>query len=126
MKFGYHQFTHVTPVTQKPYESSISLFQFVVKSVNFDSKVYSLDVIKKAAYRFSDSYSFEFEIIKNKIVCKIKEIKKNPELSFDEFVDIFKNHVLDYDLRGKIFKETSDVRNLILSHTFSKTKLQDG
>ena len=98
----------------------------MVKSVNFDSKVYSLDVIKKAAYRFSDSYSFEFEIIKNQIVCKIKEIKKNPELSFDEFVDIFKNHVLDYDLREKVFKETSDIRNLILSHTFSKTKLQDG
>ena len=98
----------------------------MVKSVNFDSKVYSLDVIKKAAYRFSDSYSFEFEIINNQIVCKIKEIKKNPELSFDEFVDIFKNHVLDYDLREKVFKETSDIRNLILSHTFSKTKLQDG
>ena len=98
----------------------------MVKSVTFDSKVYSLDVIKKAAYRFSDSYSFEFSVIKNKIVCKIKEIKKNPELSFEEFVDIFKNHVLDYDLRKKIFKETSNVRNLILSHTFSKTKLQDG
>lgn len=97
----------------------------MVKSVIFDSKVYSLDIIKKAAYRFSDSYSFDFEIDKNNIICKIKEIGQEPELSFDEFVDIFKNHVLDYDLRKKIFDETSDIRNLILSHTFSKTKLQD-
>lgn len=97
----------------------------MVNSVVFDKKVYSLNTVKKAAYRFSDNYSFEFKIVKNNIVCKIKEIKRHPELSFDEFLDVFKNHVLDYDLRKKIYEETSDVRNLILGHTFSKTKLQD-
>ena len=91
--------------------------------VKFDKKVYGLNGLKKAAYKYIDKVSaniadkegnYEVEL------CFNKEISKEAR---EHFIGEFTKEVLDQDLRESIKKETEGYRNLILAHVFSKTSL---
>jgi His-Xaa-Ser system protein HxsD len=85
--------------------------------LNFDVRVFSLDTIKRALYRFSDKCSFDLQLKDNDITVKIKTNAN------DDLLSKIKNEVLDQDLRDTLFKETANIRALILANAFSNTGL---
>ena len=92
-------------------------------SVNFDSQVFSLMAVKKAAYKYIDTFSADISIKDDEIRCLLNFTSPRSDESCARLVDDFKKEVLDQDLREKLKAETEPVRNLILAHTFSKTGL---
>ena len=91
----------------------------------FSSQVFSIETIKKAAYRFSDVLSVEIVARADDIEC-ILYFLSNPieEVRAQEIVADFRNEVLDQDLRSIVAKETAATRNAILAFALSKTGLQ--
>ena len=85
--------------------------------LNFDVRVFSLDTIKRALYRFSDKCSFDLQLKDNDITVKITTNAN------DDLLSKIKNEVLDQDLRDTLFKETANIRALILANAFSNTGL---
>jgi His-Xaa-Ser system protein HxsD len=96
------------------------------REVRFASDVYSLDAIKKAAYRFSDRCALD---LRNENGTYVAVLLFSQDLSDDERSALerdFRNEVLDYDLRETIAAETAHVRNAVLAYAFSRTGLQGG
>jgi His-Xaa-Ser system protein HxsD len=99
----------------------------VSRTLVFSSHVYSIETIKKAAYRFSDVLSIDIVLRSDEIECVLhflagsKEEEQAPQI-----VAAFKNEVLDQDLRSIIAKETEATRNAVLAFALSKTGLQGG
>lgn len=94
-----------------------------VTEVFFDTNVYKLDVVKKAAYRFTDKFSVNFRLDSSQVMCELNFPDKKSKEYIDQTINDFKSEVLDQDLREKISIETESVRNLILAHAFSRTSL---
>ena len=90
-------------------------------SVNFDSQVFSLKAVKKAAYKYIDSFSADISVKDDEVRCVLNFTSPRSDESCARLVDDFKKEVLDQDLREKLKAETELVRNLILAHAFSKT-----
>ena len=91
--------------------------------VKFDSRVFSLDSVKKAAYRYIDKFSIDIGVYEDQIICGLSFLSKVTPEGAAHLLDEFKKEVLDQDLRKTIAAETEGVRNLILAHAFSKTSL---
>ena len=89
----------------------------------FDSAVYDLDTIKKAAYRFLDKFSPDIRITDGQIVCDLAFPNASPA-EVVRTIDDFRKEVLDQDLRRSIGKETAPLRNAILALAFASSKLQ--
>jgi len=95
-------------------------------SLLLDTSVYSVDAIKRAAYKFADRTSV---IISSASGTSVKlafsflgqHARNDPE----QVVADFCNELLDQDLREIIQRETRPVRNVILAHAFSRTSLAD-
>jgi His-Xaa-Ser system protein HxsD len=98
----------------------------MAKSVVFSAKVYSLETIKKAAYRFSDILSVDIIPRPPDIECVLHFLSAHTDDEAETIIAAFKNEVLDQDLRATIAKETEGVRNAILAYALSKTGLQSG
>jgi len=91
----------------------------------FSPQVYSIETIKKAAYRFSDVLTIDIIPRPDEIECVLQFLPGSKEEEQGErIVAAFKNEVLDQDLRSIISKETEAVRNTILAFALSKTGLQ--
>jgi len=90
-------------------------------SITFDSRVYSLIAVKKAAYRFLNKFAADIAINGDAIVCLLGFSDSSPEEVRPAIVDDFRKEVLDQDLRERVKSETEAVRNLILAYAFSKT-----
>ena len=91
--------------------------------VRFAGDAFDIEAVKRAAYRVSDRLSVEITPSADGIECVLRLLAEKGDLAALEAE--FRNHVLDYDLRIRIAKETEPVRNLILSLAFSKTGLQE-
>ena len=97
------------------------------RTLVFSSQVYSVDTIKKAAYRFSDVLSVDIVPGPDGIECVLHFISgSREEEQAERIVAAFKNEVLDQDLRSTISKETETIRNAVLAFALSKTGLQGG
>lgn len=90
--------------------------------VHFAADVFDIAAIKRAAYRLSDKLVVEITPNADGIDCVLRATTTKQNLLSLEAE--FRNHVLDYDLRARIAKETEPLRNLVLSLAFSKTGLQ--
>ncbi len=90
--------------------------------MQFSRSVYSLDAVKRAAYRMSGDATFDIVVDGDDIFVTVCEFDGKPK--FDEAR--FKTEVLDADLRIRVAKETEEIRNTILSHVFSKSGLVEG
>lgn len=93
--------------------------------VDFDSRVFRLEAVKKAAYRFGDRLSIGIELIEPSLIRAALESHGAGDDSIDRLASEFRNEVLDQELREVVAKETEAVRNLILVQAFSKTALLD-
>ena len=90
--------------------------------VAFDTSVYRLTAIKKAAHKFGDLFHIVIRPTTDgrvEAVLKAKTTLANPKRVVGEFC----NEVLDQELRELVAQETQAVRDLILAHAFSKTSL---
>lgn len=98
---------------------SIHVYEFRISSDAF-----GWVSIKKAAYKFSDRCTFDFQSEGKEIVCKLlfREAQSQEVLASIELA--FRKELLDQDLRTHIAAETTPLRNAILAFAFSKTGVQ--
>ena len=93
-------------------------------TVIFDARVYVLDAIKKAAYKFAKDCSIILASDEDKFVATVTSFDPNADNnSRTRLVGAFCNEVIDQELREKIAIQTEPMRNLILAQAFSKTNL---
>lgn len=93
--------------------------------VCFAAELYSLDAIKRAAYRVSDRVIVEILQSSATITCILRPSPAARGGDTTQLEHDFRLEVLDQDLRARIAAETEPLRNLILSIAFSKTGLQE-
>jgi His-Xaa-Ser system protein HxsD len=99
----------------------------VSRTLVFSSQVYSVETIKKAAYRCSDVLSVDINPRPSEIECVLHFLSEpKEEEQVHRIVTAFRNEVLDQDLRSVIAKETEATRNAVLAFALSKTGLQGG
>ena len=89
----------------------------------FSKKMYSIEVLKKASYKYSARFSNIISEKDEEYICDISFPEKTSETHINFCIDDFKKEVADQDLRRIVSKETEHVRNLILAHAFSKTSV---
>jgi His-Xaa-Ser system protein HxsD len=93
-------------------------------TVDFDLAVFSIDTVKRAAYRMTGNASFDIDIVGNRAVCVARFSKSvSPEVA-SKFAEGLRLEVLDQDLRASIAAETAPVRNAVLALAFSRSGLQ--
>jgi His-Xaa-Ser system protein HxsD len=92
--------------------------------VTFSARVYSLETIKKAAYRLSGVMSVDIVPQGDDFRCTLHLAEAQPEQNLAEIVASFRSEVLDQDLRAVVAAETAPIRNAVLAYAFSKTGLQ--
>jgi His-Xaa-Ser system protein HxsD len=85
--------------------------------IRFDNRIYRLPAIKKAAYKYINSFTTDISLEENEIVCALMFISPTNE---ERLIQDFKKEVLDQDLREQIRNETEPIRNLIFALAFSK------
>jgi His-Xaa-Ser system protein HxsD len=90
-----------------------------------DVQLFSAELTKKAAYKFSHSCSVAFELSGNKLSCLFVFIDSATDQLAEVTLANFRKELVDQDLRQIVRAETTHVRNLILAHTFSRTGLGD-
>jgi His-Xaa-Ser system protein HxsD len=96
-------------------------------AITVSLRAYALDVIKKAAYRLLDRGVVEITPDGDNAQCTIRfRTPLTPEEARGVCDDLWAE-ILDQDLRAIVAQETAPVRNAILAHVFSRTRLhQDG
>jgi His-Xaa-Ser system protein HxsD len=93
--------------------------------VVFSASVYSIEAVKRAAYRFTDRFTFDISVAGDEIRCVVTPLRELPAEELTALEPRLRNEVLDQDLRERIAAETSGVRNAILAYAFSATGLQN-
>jgi len=83
--------------------------------------VYSLDTVKKAAYRFIDRAAPSFALNGEEIVCTFAFPKSVQDATAEVLIRDFHTELLDQDLRARIGAETASMRNAILALAFAPT-----
>jgi His-Xaa-Ser system protein HxsD len=91
--------------------------------LELDARVYALESVQNAAYRFIDRIAVLISLETDLVVCEV-ELKSGSTSNLDEIVNDFKRELLDQILRLQIKNETQEMRNLILSWAFSNSELQ--
>jgi His-Xaa-Ser system protein HxsD len=92
--------------------------------LSVDTRIYSLEAVKKTAYKFAAVTSVILEPKTDNVISVFfnfvgAHAKNDPERIIADFC----NELLDQDLREIIKRETTPVRNLILAHAFSRSSL---
>jgi His-Xaa-Ser system protein HxsD len=96
----------------------------LVVETQFSADVYSVDVVKKAAYRLLEHFSADIQLDGNTIRCRLTFRHALSEEDADKVCRELHDEVLDQDLRRMIGEETAATRNAILAYVFSRTGLQ--
>jgi His-Xaa-Ser system protein HxsD len=90
----------------------------------FPTEVFALEIVKKAAYPFTDRVSFDFTISSSETLVRLDFVPEIDRCTAAVLVADFRNEVLDQDLRRIVAEETAPTRNAILAYAFSRTDLQ--
>lgn len=93
-------------------------------SLSVETSIYSIEAIKRTAYKFADRAS----VIINpgpaySVSVTFNFIGQNAKHDPKQVISDFCNELLDQDLRELIKKETGALRNVIIAHAFSGTRL---
>lgn len=89
----------------------------------FDERLFSIDAVQKAAYRFIHIYAMDMSLSDDNISCTLTSSLEHSPEEAERYISEFKKEVLDQHLRIKIKTETEAVRNLILGIAFSNSGL---
>lgn len=85
--------------------------------------MFSLDAVKRAAYRFTDRFATNIQVEGATASCTLAFDAQQQDEIVDRAVSEFQKELLDQDLRARIREETKDARNLILAYAFSRSGL---
>lgn len=89
--------------------------------IRFDDRIISLSAVKKASYKYINSFAVDFSLENNEILCALTFTSRTTEENSLRLAEDFKKEALDQDLREQIKNETEPIRNLIFALAFSKT-----
>ena len=89
--------------------------------IRFDDRIISLPAVKKASYKYIDSFAVDFSLENHEILCALTFTARTTEENSLRLAEDFKKEALDQDLREQIKNETEPIRNLIFALAFSKT-----
>lgn len=92
--------------------------------LEFESQVYRLSAVKKAAYKFGDRFHAQVSLGDGSTIRVLLQAK-SPLESPDHVAGEFCNEVLDQELREQVAEETRPIRDLLLAQAFSATSLID-
>ncbi len=93
-------------------------------SIIVDARAYRLSAVKKAAYRMADRCFVRIEEESDGRV-EVSLTPKTEQILSETLEGMFRNELLDQDLRECIAEETELVRNLILAQAFSGVSVID-
>jgi His-Xaa-Ser system protein HxsD len=96
-----------------------------VQRLDLDLEAYSLNAIKRSAYRFSDKFALDIVLDARVARCTLIFPDATSPDVIDASIIAFRKELLDQDLREAIRSETANVRNVILAHAFSQSGLVD-
>lgn len=97
-----------------------------IHRLSINTSIYSIEAVKKAAYKFADRTSVIISPSSESTVTVAFNFVGNHSQSCPEqVISDFCNELLDQDLREIIKREAGPLRNLILAHAFSKTSLAE-
>lgn len=88
--------------------------------IRFDDRIISLLAVKKAAYKYINTFAVDFSLENNEIVCALTFTAPTAEEVSVKVAEDFKKEALDQDLRERLKSETAPIRNLIFALAFSK------
>jgi len=95
-------------------------------SLSLNTSIYSVETVKKAAYKFADRTSIIINLGPDSTISLVFNFAgKYSNNDSKKVIADFCNELLDQDLRERIKKETEPLRNLLLAHAFSRTSLAD-
>ena len=90
--------------------------------LTFDTAVYRLSALKKAAYKFSGRYLVSVALTGEK-QATISVSCNDPAIDLQSVLHDIHREVTDQELRELILEETAGVRNLLMAQAFSATSL---
>jgi His-Xaa-Ser system protein HxsD len=94
--------------------------------LSFDTYIYSIEAIKKTAYKFADRTSVVISSSSDsKILVTFNFTGQNAKDDPQQVISDFCNELLDQDLRDVIKKETGALRNVLIAHAFSRSSLAE-
>lgn len=88
----------------------------------FDTAVYRLTALKKAAYKFSGRCIVNIELTGDRHATLTVQ-SSDPSAALQPLITAIHREVIDQELREVILEETSGLRNLLLAQAFSATSL---
>lgn len=91
------------------------------QEISFDSRVFSVEAVKSAAYRLADQLDTQISLDGDQIVCVVRLRGERTDEFLSGILERLRREVIDYDLRLRIRNDTETTRNLILAHAFSRT-----
>ena len=95
-------------------------------TLSLDTSIYSLEAIKKTAYKFADRASIIINPdADSKISLVFNFVGQNAKGDPKQIISDFCNELLDQDLREIVKKDTGALRNVIIAHAFSRTSLAE-
>jgi His-Xaa-Ser system protein HxsD len=93
--------------------------------LQIDATVYSLDAIKKTAYKFADRASVIIKSTGQTISVTFNFVGEHAKGDPNQVLSDFCNELLDQDLRDVVKKETAALRNVLIAHAFSRSSLAE-
>ena len=95
-------------------------------SLSLNTSIYSIEAIKKAAYKFADRVSIIINSGPDSAISLVFNfVGKNSNSDPEQVISEFCNELLDQDLREIVKRETGPLRNLIIAHAFSRSSLTE-
>src|SRR5215203_5486825 len=88
-----------------------------------DGAAYTVESVKRTAYRFIDGVALELRIEGTDILCQFAFTPPVPTAAAAAFLIEFQKELLDQDLRHTIAIETESLRTTILGLAFDPAKL---
>lgn len=90
-----------------------------VRVFNLNAAIYGLRAIRKVAYKLRGSLYILVEQHGN--VNEVRLISNACPKSIDRLVRDFCNEVLDQELRERVAREMTEIRDILQAHALSKT-----
>ena len=90
--------------------------------LSFDGAAYSLTSVQKAALKYSACAAFQVDVADSSIALRV-ELFEDAGITLSQLLQLLQNEALDQVLRERVFAETAVERQLILSYSFSRSKL---
>jgi len=89
-------------------------------TVEVDAELYSVSVIESAIYRLALSLAGRVSPAGN-LGYRVYLAAKQADLTEEDLQHLFHTQLVDESLREKVDEKTTDLRNLILAHAFSRS-----